>query len=134
MAKELPTRILPSNKPYPAEMRRQLWPLCCGASIISGFKEVNVLTEDELVEQINETITGYIPDLQVFSGEQMMPKLTFLTLNSTQMASKKIVSALSKAGFVKMGEGNPRGSAQGFFVQDQSLTFHTEPIKAGKAA
>lgn len=130
MAKQF-TRILPATQAYPSDMRRQLWPLCCGAAIISGFNDVNVLTEDELVEKIHETMLP-VPDLQVFVGETINPKLTFLTLNSSQMSSQKIMAALNKAGFVKIGEGKPRGSAQGFFIQDQSGSFCTEPVKNGK--
>jgi hypothetical protein len=108
---------------YPAEMRRQLWPLCCGASILSGFKDVGTIPEDKLVEQIKHTIDGMVPDLQVYGHESMMPKLTFLTLNSTQMGSDKIMSAVTKAGFVKFAEATPRGHAQGFFVRDVSNSF-----------
>lgn len=132
MAKQF-TRILAADKAFPSEMRRQLWPLCCGAAIISGFKDVAVLSEDELVEAIHETLLP-VPDLQVFVGETINPKLTFLTLNSSQMSSQKIMNALNKAGFVKIGEGKPRGGAQGFFIQDQSGSFCTEPVKNGKGA
>lgn len=107
------------NQSYPAEMRRQLWALCCGASIISGFKTVNQLTEDELVKDINDCI-GMVPDMQVFGGEQMNPKFTFLTLNSGQMGSPKVMSALEKSGFFLIGMGKPRGSLQGFFLRDDS--------------
>ncbi len=126
-------RILPENTSYPANMRRQLWPLCCGASILSGFKDVMKLTEDKLVKQIMDTINNEVPDLQVFAGEAMKPKLTFLTLNSGQMASKKIMDAIKAAGFVKIGAGSPRGAQQGFFVQDTSGTFTTEAVKNGVA-
>lgn len=107
------------NKSYPPEMRRQLWALCCGASIISGFKDVNKLTEDELVADIN-ACCAQVPDMQVFGGEQLNPKFTFLTLNSGQMGSKKIMDACDKAGFFLIGTGNPRGSAQGFFLRDDT--------------
>jgi hypothetical protein len=107
------------NKSYPSDMRRQLWALCCGASIISGFKEVNQLSEDELISDINECI-GMVPDMQVFGGEQINPKFTFLTLNSGQMGSKKIMDAINKAGFFMIGAGAPRGSKQGFFLRDDS--------------
>lgn len=111
------------DQPYPGEMRRQLWPLCCGASILSGFKDVATLTPQQLVQQINDTIDKHVPDLQVYTGEQMTPKLTFLTLNSGQMGSKKIMDAIKEAGFIKFAEASPRGSPQGFFVRDQSTTF-----------
>lgn len=113
---------------YPAEMRRQLWPLCCGAAILSGFKAVQTLTDAELVEQINHTVDEAVPDMQVFGHESMRPKLTFLTLNSGQMQSPKIMKAIAAAGFVKFGEGSPRGSAQGFFVKDTSGTFKLSKI------
>ena len=105
------------QKSYPANMRRQLWALCCGASILSGFKEVNSLSEDELVEDIN-TCLGMVPDMQVFGGEQLNPAFTFVTLNSGQMGSKKIMDALEKTGFFMIGVGAPRGGKQGFFLRD----------------
>lgn len=104
---------------YPAEMRRQLWPLCCGASIISGFKEVNALSEDELIADINASV-AMVPDMQVFAGEQINPKFTFLTLNSGQMGSAKIMACIEKAGFFMIGVGAPRGGKQGFFLRDDS--------------
>lgn len=111
------------NANFPAEMRRQLWPLCCGASIISGFKDVHKLSEDELVNQINETVNNAVPDFQVFASEEIMPKLTFMTLNKEQMDSAKIRSAVEKAGFVKFAECQPRGRPQGFYMRDESKTF-----------
>ena len=109
---------------YPEEMRRQLWPLCCGASIISGFKHVhNTKDADELAKQILSTIDDYIPDHQVFAGEQMSPKLTFLTLNQTQTGSKKIMDAIEKAGFKLVGTARPRGGLQSFFVRDDSNSW-----------
>lgn len=104
---------------YPSDMRRQLWPLCCGASIISGFKAVNALTEDELIADINACV-GMVPDMQVFGGETLNPKFTFLTLNSGQMGSKKIMDCIEKAGFFLIGTGTPRGSQQGFFLRDDT--------------
>jgi len=104
---------------YPAEMRRQLWPLCCGASIISGFKNVNQLTDEELVADIEASVK-MVPDMQVFGGEQINPRFTFLTLNSGQMGSPKIMKAIEKAGFFLIGTGAPRGSKQGFFLRDDS--------------
>src|SRR5262245_12563332 len=109
------------NGPYPAEMRTQLWPLCCGARIISGFKDVHSLSVEEIVEKVNEVMT-YIPDHQVFRGEQMKPAFTFLTLNSGQMASPKIMKAVEELGFFKIGVGQPRGTDQGFFLKDTSKT------------
>lgn len=106
---------------YPEEMRRQLWPLCCGASILSGFKNVQLLEPEELVQQIEDTIEA-IPDLQVYGYEQIRPKLTFLTLNKGQMASEKIVNAVAKAGFVKFMEASPRGTEQGFYYRDETKT------------
>lgn len=124
MSKELKASVnLLNAKPFPEEMRRQLWPLCCGAAILSGFKSVGNMTEDELVEQIDFVINKTLPDFQVYNGEQMKPKLTWLTLNSSQMASKKIIDCITKAGFVKVAEASPRGSPQGFFVHDTSKTF-----------
>lgn len=114
---------------YPAEMRRQLWPLCCGASIISGFKSVGNLSNEELVKQIESTINDYIPDLQVFKGEMMQPALTFLTLNQGQWQSKKITDAITKAGFVFIGAANPRGGEQRFYVRDTSKTWRQEAVK-----
>jgi hypothetical protein len=104
---------------YPANMRRQLWALCCGASIISGFKNANQLTEAELLADIEESIKQ-VPDMQVFGGEQINPKFTFLTLNSGQMGSKKIMDTIEKAGFFLIGMGAPRGGKQGFFLRDDT--------------
>lgn len=121
---KLPTIFGPTFKGhYPEEMRRQLWPLCCGAAIISGFKNVAMLTDEELVNQITHTIDGAKADFQVYEHESMNPKLTFLTLNSGQMASPKIMNAIKKCGFIEIGRGKPRGSEQGFFVRDTSSTF-----------
>ena len=107
---------------YPEEMRTQLWPLCCGARIISGFKAAHNSTDEELVKQIEDTLKA-IPDHQVYNHETMRPKLTFLTLNNGQMQSKKIMAAIEKCGFVKFAEAQPRGSKQGFFVRDESKSF-----------
>lgn len=108
---------------YPAEMRTQLWPLCCGARILSGFKAVGRMTHEELVDQINAIIDNSIPDHQVFEGEQMMPNFVFLTLNNEQMKSNKIMAAVTEAGFKKFAEGRPRGGNQGFFIKDLNGTF-----------
>lgn len=119
-----PARYGPSYPgDYPPEMRRQLWPLCCGAAIISGFKAVNQLSDEELVDEITHAVTTAIPDHQVFANEQMRPALTFLTLNSSQMGSPKIMSAIKKAGFVQFATARPRGSDQGFFIKDTSDSF-----------
>lgn len=108
--------------PYPANMRTQLWPLCCGAKILSGFKDVGKFTEEQLVEEINKQLK-LVPDFQVYVGEQINPVLTFLTLNHGQMGSPKIMNAVKACGFVKVFEASPRGSPQGFFVHDKSGTF-----------
>jgi hypothetical protein len=108
---------------FPKEMRRQLWPLCCGASIISGFKDAYRLTEEQLIKQINETILDVVPDFQVFSNEVIRPKLTFLTLNNDQMHSNKIMKCVKACGFVQFAVASPRGTRQGFFVRDDSGTF-----------
>lgn len=122
-AVQVPAKFGPSYEGnYPEEMRTQLWPLCCGARIISGFKAAHTSSLEELVAQI-EAVLKATPDHQVYAHEGMKPKLTFLTLNSQQMASKKIMDAVQKAGFVKFAEAKPRGSAQGFFMRDDSKTF-----------
>lgn len=108
---------------YPSEMRTQLWPLCCGASIISGFKSVGSLTHDQLVKQMTDIINNYTPDNQVFKGEAIRPKLVFLTLNSSQMQSDKLMKAVEAVGFKKFAKAFPRGSGQGFFFYDASNTF-----------
>lgn len=118
---------------YPSEMRRQLWPLCCGSSILSGFKAVGNMTEAELVKAIKETIEEKVPDLQVFEGEQMRPALTWLTLNASQTASPKIMKAIAAAGFVKVAECQPRGDIQAFFVKDTTSTFKSFPIQKALA-
>lgn len=119
---------------YPSEMRRQLWPLCCGASILSGFKSVGNMTEAEMVKAINETIDTKVPDLQVYVGEQMRPALTWLTLNQDQCASAAIMNAVKKAGFVKVAEAQPRGGVQSFFIKDTSGTFKSFPVQKAVAA
>ena len=107
---------------YPTEMRTQLWPLCCGARIISGFKHAATRTVEEIVEEIELTLTS-VPDFQVFQHESMRPKLTFLTLNSGQMGSKKIMEAVEKCGFKLAFTAAPRGSQQGFFIRDESNSY-----------
>lgn len=129
MPKLLEKLVSPQNTPYPADMRRQLWPLCCGASILSGFKNAHTLTEEELVKQIKSTINDYVPDLQVFVGETICPRLVFLTLNASQMQSPKIMGAIKEVGFVKFANAQPRGSDQGFFVYDMSQTFELENVR-----
>lgn len=121
---KVPAQFGPTYKgDYPSEMRTQLWPLCCGARILSGFKSVGKMTHEELVNQINAIIDNSIPDHQVFEGEQMMPNFVFLTLNSEQMDSNKIMAAVTEAGFKKFATGRPRGGEQGFFIKDLSGTF-----------
>lgn len=126
-ATEFPAEFGPTfgDKPFPDDMRRQLWPLCCGASIISGFKRVNVLTDEELLAAIQRLIAPDCPrpDFQVFVGEQMRPTLTFLTLNANQLVSPKIMNAIKAAGFFQIGEAKPRGGVQGFFLHDASGTW-----------
>ena len=124
-AKAVPAKFGPTyNGNYPEEMRTQLWPLCCGARIISGFKAAHLSTEEGLVEQIVKVLQA-VPDHQVYTHEQMKPNLTFLTLNSGQMGSKKIMDAVTKAGFKKFAVAKPRGQAQGFFVRDDSNTYES---------
>lgn len=131
MAKRVFGPSIPKTQHYPSEMRRQLWPLCCGASIMSGFKDVMKFpTVDDLKSAIIDTIENAIPDLQVFGYEEMTPKLTFLTLNHSQMASKKITDAIKAAGFVKFAEASPRGAPQGFYMRDTSKTFNSTAVKA----
>jgi len=123
MPKRFDKLVQAANAAYPETMRRQLWPLCCGASILSGFKLVYDKTEDEITALIESTINDYIPDLQVYTGETICPKLTYLTLNYSQMQSAKIMNAVKRAGFVLFATARPRGSDQGFFVRDESKTF-----------
>ena len=121
---EAPKQFGPTyNGHYPSEMRTQLWPLCCGARIISGFKQVGTLSEDELVEQITKIIDDSIPDHQVFHFEEMKPNLIFLTLNAGQLKSPKIMRAIKRCGFMKFAEAKPRGNTQGFFVKDLSNSW-----------
>lgn len=112
-----------NTTPYPAEMRNQLWPLCCGAQIISGFKSVATETHEELVAKINDICTNYVADHQVYTGETMKPTVCFLTLNGGQMMSAKIISAVEAAGFKLFATGTDRGSDQGFFVRNKSGAF-----------
>ena len=108
---------------FPPEMRRQMWPLCCGMSILSGFKDVAMLTEDELVQQIEYICTKPRPDFQIFAAEEMRPAMTWLTLADHQMASKKIMDAIEKCGFTLVGTGQPRGKPQGLFLRDTSKSW-----------
>lgn len=112
-----------NSKSYPDEMRTQNWPLCCGAKIISGFKHVGNETVEELITKINAICDEFTPDHQIFAGETINPKLTFLTLNSGQVGSKKIMDAVTAAGFKLFGTGSPRGSTQSFFYRDKSESF-----------
>lgn len=121
-AAKKPTTFKRVEAAYPAEMRVQLWPLCCGASIISGFKAVGNLGPEELVQQIDDTLKA-VPDLQVYASEQIKPELTFLTLNGGQMASKAIRQAIERAGFVQFGQSTPRNADQGFFYRDPRGVF-----------
>jgi hypothetical protein len=123
-AKNRPTTFGPSfTGDFPPEMRRQMWPLCCGMSIISGFKSVAALTEDELVADIEYICTSPRPDFQIFAHEQMRPAMTWLTLNASQMGSQKIMNASKRTGFVLVGTGRPRGAKQGLFLRDTSGTW-----------
>jgi hypothetical protein len=122
--KGLPDSYGPSFKGnFPEEMRRQMWPLCCGFSILSGFKSVNNLTNQELVDQIEYICTKPRPDFQIYAKENMRPAMTFLTLNGDQMQSKKIMNAIEKCGFKLIGTGRPRGGSQGLFLRDTSGTW-----------
>lgn len=107
---------------YPSEMRTQMWPLCCGARIISGFKNVATLNDAQLDQAIKDTLAA-IPDHQIFSGETFKPAFTFLTLNSGQTASPKLMAAVERAGFKLIFTGSPRGSKQSFFLLDTSGTY-----------
>ncbi len=132
--KKKPAKFGPTfNGDFPSEMRTQLWPLCCGARIISGFKHAANLTLEDLVEEIEATLEA-VPDFQVFQGEQMQPKLTMLTLNARQMASPKIMQAVEKCGFKLVFTAKPRGSKQGFFVRDESKTLEVSDDAGTKAA
>lgn len=122
-AAKVPGQFGPSyNGNYPEEMRTQLWPLCCGARIISGFKAAHTLTIPELVAKIEATINA-VPDHQVYSHEKMKPSVVFLTLNSSQMQSIKIMEAVKEAKFVLFAKGTHRSNDQGFFVRDDSNSF-----------
>jgi hypothetical protein len=132
--KALPSTFGPTfNGDFPSEMRRQLWPLCCGASILSGFKAVNGMSDAELDESIKNACEVARPDFQVFNGEQMKPKFTFLTLNSGQMSSARIMAAIERAGFFEIGRGRPRGGDQGFFLRDTSGTWNPTGNKKAPA-
>ena len=104
-----------------------MWPLCCGMSILSGFKSIATLTDEELVKQIEYTCTIPRPDLQIFAHEHMKPKMTWLTLNYDQMGSKKIMKAIKACGFVLVGTGKPRGMEQGLYLRDTSKTWKLAP-------
>lgn len=112
-----------NTKSYPEEMRTQNWPLCCGAKIISGFKGVGTDTHEELVAQINDICDNYVPDHQIYGGEQINPKLCFLTLNQGQMNSAKITDAVKEAGFTLFAKGTGRNKEQGFWFRDATNSF-----------
>lgn len=116
------------NTPYPAEMRTQLWPLCCGGKIISGFKDVGNYTDDELVTKIKEVL-NWTPDMQVFGGEGLRPVLCFLTLNSGQLASPKIIEAVETVGFQRFATSMSMSGQQGWFVFDPSGEFKLTELK-----
>ena len=107
---------------YPDEMRTQMWPLCCGARIISGFQNVAKLDDAQLDTAIAKTLDA-IPDHQIFGGETFKPAFTFLTLNSSQTDSPKLMAAVERAGFKLIFTGAPRGRTQSFFLRDTSKTF-----------
>ena len=133
-AKKKPAKFGPTFQgDYPSEMRTQLWPLCCGARIISGFKHAANLSVEDLVEEIEATLKA-VPDFQVFEYETIQPKLTMLTLNAHQMASPKIMQAVEKCGFKLVFTAMPRGSKQGFFVRDDSKTLDVNKDATKKAA
>jgi hypothetical protein len=119
-----------NDKQYPSEMRTQLWPLCCGAKILSGFKHVGPIKMDELVNKINSICDEYVPDHQVYIGETMQPTLTYLTLNNEQWGSAKIREAVKKAGFRLFATASPRHYTQYFLVRDLSESFKVIDDKA----
>lgn len=112
---------------YPEDMRTNLWPLCCGAAILSGFKNVGNKTDEELRAAIMEQVTNSIPDNQVYAGEQIRPGTLFVTLNGGQMGSPKIVKALTDCGFVQFAQGTDRNAQQGFFVRTANGNFKLLP-------
>ena len=75
-----------------------------------------------LDQQIKDTLNA-IPDHQIFAGETFKPAFTFLTLNSGQTASPKLMAAVERAGFKLIFTGSPRGSKQSWFLLDTSGTF-----------
>lgn len=123
-AKRPPTVQTFKGKNFPQEMRRQLWPNCCGAGIISGFKDVQLLDDNELLAQLKETLKS-LPDFQVYEGEQLKPSVDFLTLNWNQARSEKIMKAVTAAGFVCIGsvEARGRGWPQHFYIRDKTKTW-----------
>lgn len=98
---------------FPDDMRRQLLPLCCGASFLSGFKKTQQQTVQQIVEEIKENLAA-VPDFQVYASEHMNPQLCFTILNASQSASPKIIEALQTAGFVKFASA-PLWSGTGTF-------------------
>lgn len=114
---------------YPAEMRTQLWPLCCGAKIISGFKDAHNLTDEELIQKIEDVRDTMVPDMQVYRGEQLRPVLCFLTLNSHQLASPKIMGAVTKTGFQRFATSQSMSGEQGWFVYDGRGAFQVHELK-----
>jgi len=107
--------------PYPEEMRLNLWPLCCGASILSGFKHVPGIDDDELHKQLDAVLES-VPYNQVYKNEQMRPQVQFVVLNATQMGSPRIVKAVTDRGFRAIATFARTGKIT-LFVRDLNNSF-----------
>jgi hypothetical protein len=112
--------------PYPEEMRNQLWPLCCGAAIVSGFK--GAPTGEAL-----DAALAAIPYNQVYSGETRKPQLVFICLNHDQAKSPSISKLLSDRGFVLFMQASNTtygvdSLPMSFYVRHpKQVTFTVEP-------
>lgn len=112
---------------YPEDMRTQLWPLCCGAKTLSGFKQAHKYTDAAAMAKAITEALAVTPDLQVFVGESINPQTCFVTINGQQSASPKITEALKLAGFLQFAKGTTRNHGQTFWVRDTAGAFELTP-------
>lgn len=117
---------------FPVETRTQLWPLCCGATILSGLEspDVTLLSPDALTELIRSNLEDYIPDFQVVAHmKQGCSAVVWLTLNKTQMSSAKLVNAVKANGFVPVAWNMSMGGGITYFVRDLGGNFKLLPFE-----
>lgn len=123
--------INPTCASFPSDTRTQFWPLCCGATILSGLEsEVIQLGQAELTELIRSNLEDYIPDFQVVGHmRQKCSAVVWLTLNKTQMSSPKLVNAVKVNGFVPVAWNMSMGGGITYFVRDLGGDFKLLPFE-----